>query len=55
MPKRRKIRIKKQPLIVLIAIVFCITVLTIYIMGADVRKLKNIGYNKEEISFIKKE
>ena len=54
MVMKRKIKVRKKPAIILLVVLVCFISLFIYIKGADTRKLKKIGYNKEEISFIKK-
>ena len=54
MAKKKRYRMKKKPFIILGVVLVVIISLFIYIKGADVRKLKSIGYNKQEISFIKK-
>lgn len=54
MTRKKKIKVKKKPIIILLIFIVCLVSLFVYIRGADTRKLKKIGYNKEEISFIKK-
>ena len=54
MKMKKKYKMKKKPIIILVLMIILVVSLYIYIKGADVRKLKKIGYNKDEISFIKK-
>lgn len=54
MVKKKKVKIKKKPTIVFLIVVVIFISLFVYIKGADTRKLKSIGYSKEEIRTIKK-
>ena len=54
MAKKKKYKLKKIPALILVIVLVALASLFVYIKGADTRKLKSIGYNKTEISFIKK-
>ena len=51
--RRRKVRIKYRRIVVLLLFIIVIAITFNYVNDADTRKLKNIGYTKEEIKYVK--
>lgn len=50
---KRRYKLKKEPALVLLFIIVLIIILIIFFSGRTVRKLKKIGYTKEEIKVLK--